>query len=316
MFRRPAFVARAFHAPAFPSKPPGGRSLSLVMTLHGLPAMASSPYLFQLSQARPQRLAGGAWCRTVDADTLPVLEGLSAQLLTLGPYGRHGPSWQSNAHTLAYCIEGEARITICSPGQIRDRFTVGPRDLFFIQQGFLQDFESLSGGETKLLLTFSHERPIELVPDGLAAVAAGMEAAASVRSGPKAGRTGKAKPVVGAAGELARIVSAEQFSILEKLSLRSLLLKAAGMQAPHWHPNCAEIGYVLSGRAQLSVLRPGNKVDQFEVGAGDIYFVPVAFLHCLENVSAGETQLLTGFGHEEPQDILLQEALAPGVMQG
>jgi oxalate decarboxylase len=153
-----------------------------------------------------------------------------------------------------------------------------------------------------------------------------MEAAASVRSGPKAGRTGKAnphrislgmiEPVVGAAGELARIVSAEQFSILEKLSLRSLLLKAAGMQAPHWHPNCAEIGYVLRGRAQLSVLRPSNKVDQFEVGAGDIYFVPVAFLHCLENVSAGETQLLTGFGHEEPQDILLQEALAPGMMQG
>ncbi|MFI5018518.1 MAG: oxalate decarboxylase, partial [Dongiales bacterium] len=66
----------------------------------------------------------------------------------------------------------------------------------------------------------------------------------------------------------------------------------------------------------LSVMRPSNKVDQFEVGAGDIYFVPVAFLHSVENISAGETEILTGFGHEEPQDILLQAALAPGMVPG
>ncbi len=292
--------------------------------------MASSPHLFHLSQAQPQQLAGGAWRRTVDAGCLPILEGLSAELLTLGPHGRHGPFWQANAHTLAYCMEGAARITICSPGQIRDCFTVGPQDVFFIQQGFLQHIESLAEGETKLLLTFSHERPTEMVPEGLAAIADAMEAAASRPFGALAaamtGPSGRAnshrislgaiEPVVGPAGALARIVSAEEFSILDKLSLRLLLLGAAGAEVPHWHPNCAEIGYVLSGRVQLSVMRPSNKVDQFEVGAGDIYFVPVAFLHSVENIFAGETELLTGFGHEEPQDILLQAALAPGVVQG
>ncbi|MFI5018271.1 MAG: cupin domain-containing protein [Dongiales bacterium] len=281
--------------------------------------MASSPHLFHLSEARPQLLAGGAWRRRVDADCLPLLDGLSAELLTLASHGRHGPSWQANAHTLAYCMEGEARITICSPGQIRDSFTVGPQDVFFIQQGFLQQVENLAEGETKLLLTFSHERPTEIVPEGLAEIAGEIEAAA-----PRAERGGKANPhrislamidpVLRAGGALARIASAEEFSILDKLSLRSLLLRAAAAEAPHWHPNCAEIGYVLSGRAQLSVMRPSNKVDQFEVGAGDIYFVPVAFLHSVENISAGETELLTGFGHEEPQDILLQAALAPGVL--
>jgi len=281
--------------------------------------MASSPHLFHLSQARPQLLAGAAWRRRVDAGCLPILEGLSAELLTLGPQGRHGPFWQANAHTLAYCIEGEARITICSPGQIRDCFTVGPQDVFFIQQGFLQHIESLAEGETKLLLTFSHERPTEMVPEGLAAIADDMGAAASrsERAGkvnPHRISLGMIAPVLRAGGALARIASAEEFSILDKLSLRSLLLQVASAEAPHWHPNCAEIGYVLSGRAQLSVMRPSNKVDQFEVGPGDIYFVPVAFLHSVENISAGETELLTGFGHEEPQDILLQGALAPGVL--
>ena len=281
--------------------------------------MASSPHLFHLSQARPQRLAGGAWRRTVDAGCLPILEGLSAELLTLGPHGRHGPFWQANAHTLAYCMEGAARITICSPGQIRDCFTVGPQDVFFIQQGFLQHIESLAEGETKLFLTFSHERPTEMVPEGLAAIADAMEAAAS-RTG-RAGKTnphrinlGTIEPILEAGGAFARIASAEEFSILDKLSLRLMLLQAAGAEVPHWHPNCAEIGYVLSGRAQLSVMRPSNKIDQFEVGAGDIYFVPVAFLHSVENIAAGDTELLTSFGHEEPQDILLQAALAPGAL--
>jgi oxalate decarboxylase len=224
-------------------------------------------------------------------------------------------------------MEGEARITICSPGQIRDSFTVGPQDVFFIQQGFLQQVENLANSETKLLLTFSHERPAEMVPEGLAAIAGEMEAvsrpfgALAVTKSKRGGKAdphrfglGLVEPVVGPAGALARIVSAEEFSILDKLSLRLLLLQAAGAEVPHWHPNSAEIGYVLSGRAQLSVMRPGNKVDQFEVGAGDIYFVPVAFLHSVENIAAGETELLTGFGHESPQDILLQAALAPGMV--
>jgi len=281
--------------------------------------MASSPHLFHLSEVRPQLLAGGARRWRADAGSLPVLEGLSAELWTLDARGRHGPFWQANAHTLAYCIEGAARITICSPGQIRDCFTVGPQDVFFIQQGFLQQIENLAEAETKLLLTFSHERPTEILPEGLAEIACEMEAVTPQSAGvgkanPHRICLGMIEPVLRAGGAIARIARAEEFSILDKLSLRSLLLRAATAEAPHWHPNCAEIGYVISGRAQLSVMRPLNKVDQFELGAGDIYFVPVAFLHSLENISAGETELLTSLGHEEPQDILLQAALAPGVL--
>jgi oxalate decarboxylase len=98
----------------------------------------------------------------------------------------------------------------------------------------------------------------------LAEIAGEMEATA-----PRTERGGKAnphrislgmiEPVLREGGALARIASAEEFSILDKLSLRSLLLRAAATEAPHWHPNCAEIGYVLSGRAQLSVCGPATR---------------------------------------------------------
>jgi oxalate decarboxylase len=273
--------------------------------------MANSSYLFHLSRPDPQPLPHGIRRRRVDASGLPALQGLAAELLALGPHGSHGPVWQANAHILACCLAGEARIAISSPGPIHDCFTVAPSDLFFIQQGFLHRFESLAG--TKLLLIFSHERPIELGPDGLAQGAAGPPRA------PKAARAGPANPhrislamvapVAGASGDLARIVSAEEFSILDKLSFRAQLLRRDGAHGLHWHPNCAEIGYVARGRARLSVLRPGNRIDRIDIGAGDVYFVPVAHLHGIENISPGETELLIGFSHEMPQDIMLDAAL-------
>jgi len=274
--------------------------------------MTHSAHLFHLNRLHPQELAAGAWRRCVDAESLPVLQGLSAELLTMGTRGSHGPFWRANAHMLACCIEGEARITISSPGPIRDCFTVAPSDLFFIQQGFLHHFASLA--ETKLLLVFNHERPVELGPDGLAA------GAAAPRTSPRTARAGRAnphrlslamiEPVAGPSGDLTRIVSAEEFSILDKLSLRTQRLQPKGAHGLHWHPNCAEIGYVASGRARLSLLRPGNRIERVDIGAGDIYFVPVAWLHSIENVFPGETELLIGFNHEMPEDIMLETALA------
>lgn len=276
--------------------------------------MAQSPHLFHLSRLQPQPPTAGDGRRRVDADRLPVLRGLSAELLALEPGGSHGPVWQANAHILACCLEGEARIAISSPGPIHDRFTVAPNDLFFIQQGFLHCFESQAGA--KLLLIFSHERPQELGPDGLMpdslAPAVPGPAPRAARSGPdNPHRISLAalEPVAGGTGDLARLASAEDFSILDKLSLRAQLLARDGAQALHWHPNCAEIGFVARGRARLSVLDPDNKIDRLEIGPGDLYFVPVAWLHSLENISPEETELLIGFNHELPEDIMLASAL-------
>jgi oxalate decarboxylase len=271
-------------------------------------AMTHSPCLFHLSQLPPQQLGAGAWRQAVGA-----LDGLSAELWTLAPRSSQGPSWRTNAHTLAYCIEGEARIAISGPGRFQNRFTIGPGDLFFVEQGFLSQLESLA--QTKLLLTFSHERPVELEPEALTTlhVRPPLEDG-SMRGGglsPQRTSLSHIAPMTGAQGDVARLVSAEEFSILDKLALRAQRLPPETAHGLHWHPNCAEIGYVLNGRLRLSVLGPGRRLDRFEMAAGDIYLVPVAFLHSLENIFPTEAELLISFGHELPQDILLEAALAP-----
>ena len=49
------------------------------------------------------------------------------------------------------------------------------------------------------------------------------------------------------------------------------------MREPHWHPRTAEMGYVVKGRARMTVLSPGAKVDTYELGPGDMYFIPRAY---------------------------------------
>lgn len=58
------------------------------------------------------------------------------------------------------------------------------------------------------------------------------------------------------------------------LDCYSLFLRAGGIREPRWHPNAAELDYVVEGRAKMIILSPAGTVDSFEVGAGEIVFIP------------------------------------------
>jgi oxalate decarboxylase len=62
-----------------------------------------------------------------------------------------------------------------------------------------------------------------------------------------------------------------------------LRLKQGGVYEPHWHPNAAELDYVIEGRARMTILSPGGSVDTFEVSSGQIVFIPPAYFHYIEN---------------------------------
>jgi oxalate decarboxylase len=42
--------------------------------------------------------------------------------------------------------------------------------------------------------------------------------------------------------------------ILKGLSIKHLVINAGAMRTPHWHPINAEIGYVQSGSARMTVM--------------------------------------------------------------
>jgi oxalate decarboxylase len=60
-------------------------------------------------------------------------------------------------------------------------------------------------------------------------------------------------------------------------------LKPNGIREPHWHPNAAELDYVIDGRAGMTILSPGGSVDTFDVSPSQIVFISPAYFHYIEN---------------------------------
>lgn len=111
-------------------------------------------------------------------------------------------------------------------------------------------------------------------------------------------------PLVQTKGGTVSLGNADNFGILSGLACYLLTLKPKGVREPHWHPNAAELDYVISGRARMTIFSPGDIVDTFEVGPGEVVFIPSAYFHYIENVDDSEDmQFAVFFNHERPEDI-------------
>ena len=53
----------------------------------------------------------------------------------------------------------------------------------------------------------------------------------------------------------------------------------------------------------MTVLSPGAKVDTYELNPGDMYFVPRAYPHHIENIAAKEIRFLIFFDQGDTEDI-------------
>jgi oxalate decarboxylase len=83
----------------------------------------------------------------------------------------------------------------------------------------------------------------------------------------------------------------------------SLRVQGIGMREPHWHPETAELGFVHTGRARMTVQSPGGSAETYELEAGDVYFIPRAYPHHIENLTDGEMRFLIFFDTPDVQDI-------------
>ena len=53
----------------------------------------------------------------------------------------------------------------------------------------------------------------------------------------------------------------------------------------------------------MTIFSPGDNVDTFEVGPGEIVFIPSAYFHYIENVNTSEDmQFAVFFDDERPED--------------
>ena len=118
-------------------------------------------------------------------------------------------------------------------------------------------------------------------------------------------------PQVQTTGGTVALGNANTFPILNGLACYSLRLKPNGIREPHWHPNAAELDYVIEGRARMTILSPGGSIDTFDVSPGQIVFIPPAYFHYIENPdSINNMHFAVFFGHEKPEDIGISGALS------
>jgi oxalate decarboxylase len=106
------------------------------------------------------------------------------------------------------------------------------------------------------------------------------------------------------AGEIRRL-TVDTFPILERISIKRLVIEAGAIREPHWHANADELTYCLRGEVLVSVLDNADVFGAFTIGAGEMFHIDSGSLHHIENVGETAAELLVVFSHESPRDFSL-----------
>lgn len=297
-----------------------------------------SIHTFNLEAINPQAVCNGGTRAMASKNNFPLLKGMALYLLRLDNGGVREPHWHPNAAELSYCLSGSALMTIFSPGAGHDTFTVSEGEIVYVPKGYLHHIENINHEETKFAIAFNHEMPEDIgisgstgsMSDSTLGATFGLESEyfgkfkksnrdliITSQSESKVTASTYQKvhnyhkfnlkafpPTVQSKGGTVSLGNANNFGILNGLACYLLTLKPKGIREPHWHPNAAELDYVISGRARMTIFSPGDKVDTFEVGPNEIVFIPPAYFHYIENVNSNEEmRFAVFFNHERPEDI-------------
>jgi oxalate decarboxylase len=105
-----------------------------------------------------------------------------------------------------------------------------------------------------------------------------------------------------------RRLTADNFPILNGLSIKRLLINPGAMRTPHWHANANELTYCVSGTALVSVLDTGSRFTSFVVRPGDMFHIDSGSLHHIENIGTDTAEFVITFRSERPEDFGLGAA--------
>ncbi len=295
-----------------------------------------STHHFQFSRVKPQNVTEGGYRIRATKSNFPALQGMSLYKLILNPKAVREPHWHANADELGYCLKGNALVSLFSTGNVRSSFLISKGESFFIPSGSLHSIENIGNETIEMILQFSNEEP----EDFALSTSFGMFSDAVLGNTwhvsekkfqdvkrstqevfiaeqknptkipddvhyhtPYQYNLETASPLVSNKGGCAKVARHDVWPILHRQALYSLLLHGAGMREPHWHPETAELGYVNEGKGRMSILSPSGKIDTYEMEKGDIYFIPKAYPHHIENLTDADLSILIFFDQPMPADI-------------
>lgn len=296
----------------------------------------ASQHLFKLSQTKLfEKTSGGVRLKASKAN-FKALDGMSFYKLILEGYGIREPHWHANADELGYCLKGELLINIYNTGDERATFLVKEGDAFLIPSGALHHIENTTSEKAEVIFTFSNDSVEDFnlsstlgtfsnavlgntwgVKDSLfSEIKRSPEKTTfaclkkSITPVPEYAKyqspfrysLDSSNPILSNEGGSAKMARENVWPAAKNLALYSLLLTDKGMREPHWHPETAELGYVHKGKGRMSILNPSGAVDTYTMEEGDIYFIPKAYPHHIENLGSS-LHLLIFFNQGMPKDI-------------
>lgn len=273
---------------------------------------------------------------------LPILERLSIYRLVINEGCFREPHWHANADELGYCLKGTALVTIFSSGNLHSQFTISKGEMFFVPSGSLHAIENIGTGAAELIINFSHEAPEDFGLSGFVGcltpavlgntwklsaekISGVTRSSTSIEFGRRSGPVEISDaaafadpykfaiesrgPLLSAATGSAIVARRDTWPALRKQAMYSLRINGHGMREPHWHPETAELGYVHAGSARMTVQSPDGSAETYELSEGDMYFIPRAYPHHIENLTEDEMHFLIFFDTPDVQDIGLTGAI-------
>jgi len=279
---------------------------------------------------------------TASRANFPILRGLSLYRVTLHEGCFREPHWHANADELGYCLSGQALVTIFASGNIHAQFTIAAGEMYFVPSGSLHAIENIGAEDAEFVITFSHEEVEDFGLSGfvgcLSAAVMGntwglsADALAGLPCSGKSIELGKSSspadvpeaasyaspfkfaiekktPILSNEDGSAIVARRDTWPALRAQAMYSLRLHGIGMREPHWHPETAELGYVIVGHARMTIQSPDSSADTYDLHPGDIYFIPRAYPHHIENLDGTEIRFLIFFDTPDVQDIGLTGAI-------
>ena len=296
---------------------------------------APSPHVRSLSSSQPVFESDLGSVQALDADSLPILNRLSAKRVVLEPGAIREPQWSVNAHQLAYVVTGQVLVAMLGNVDEFSSFVVGPGQMYHVASGAIYHIENVGDDTAEIIIALRHERPQHFsLRDSMSAMtnpvlgntydlpASAFDDFARSPAAQILPRTGNASVsptdrlpnahLFDAEGQIAPLsyaygsahLARKQFwAALDDISMYSLGLGGDGMREPHWHPVTAEMGYVVRGHARMRILDPDLTRDEYELGPGDLYFVPRAYPHHIEVLDDDGFHFVIFFDQPTPGDI-------------
>ena len=274
--------------------------------------------------------------KAINKSNFPILNGMAIYTLTINEGCFREPHWHANADELGYCVKGKALVTIFSTGNQHSQFTLSAGEMFLVPSGSFHSIENIGAGPAEFVISFSHEMPEDFGLSGFTGCLDttvlgntwGMPVSkiAGLTRSPIDIQLGRAKgpvkvpdsatvtnpykfaceahpPLLSAPVGSAIVARRDTWAALKHQAMYSLRIQGIGMREPHWHPETAELGYVLEGRARMTIQQPGGTSETYELEPGDVYFIPHAWPHHIENLGKTEIHFLVFFDSPDVQDI-------------